>query len=145
MTGSNSTEDLAYVAGIVDGEGWIGISKNNTSFTTRVSVVNTNLDLLNWLVDHFGGSIYHYPKRPRCKQYARWYVSSIQAVEFLSDILSYLKVKKTQAKIAIALEDMKIHFSIRRGKVHDSDYLILADDLNDRMHKLNLVGIGGSQ
>ena len=57
--------DLAYAAGIFDGEGFVGLTINrqpthrrvNMTYNLTVSIANTNLPLIAWLKDSFGGYI----------------------------------------------------------------------------------------
>ena len=48
----------AYMAGIVDGEGSISISRqsNSKSYICQLAIVNTNRELIEWVCDNFGGS-----------------------------------------------------------------------------------------
>lgn len=60
-------EIYAYMAGMLDGEGYIGLSrfggqssgkyKKKWTFKARVIVANCNLELLEWIQEHFGGYI----------------------------------------------------------------------------------------
>ncbi len=58
--------DLAYIAGLVDGEGCIMITKENRLYTEakhgyrfwlQVKITNTNKAVLEWVKDLFGGSV----------------------------------------------------------------------------------------
>jgi hypothetical protein len=103
--------DLAYMAGIIDGEGSIGFYKNyiNTihewHYNTRLSITNTDLALINWLQDTFSGKIYvippdknHLGKKP----VYRWHLNKKQEIlNLLIDILPYLRLKKLQAELVI--------------------------------------------
>lgn len=51
---------IAYLAGLVDGEGSIFLKKNNSSSKGNqpfVAVFNTDIDMINWVKDNFGGRI----------------------------------------------------------------------------------------
>ena len=60
----NQREKLAYLAGIIDGEGSIMIWKSNIDakrrgqFNLRVNISSTDKCLMDWLVKNFG-NIYH--------------------------------------------------------------------------------------
>ena len=58
----DSTE-RAYVAGVMDGEGCIGLTKKNNGYSNcyryYVEISNSNLEMLEWIQDRFGGHIRH--------------------------------------------------------------------------------------
>jgi hypothetical protein len=101
------TEELAYLAGIVDGEGCIGAAflrdkRRNRSasvmFTVRVHMTDRQpIDLLSEL---YGGRIINYqdnrlaPRRPGFI----WQGYSGRGATLLQDILPYLRVKRGQAE-----------------------------------------------
>lgn len=136
---------LAYVAGIVDGEGCIGIcgikrEHNLLPYTNlRVSVVNTNEWLIEFLKFHFGGSHISRLQRPKpsWKPTHEWVICSIKAVEFLKLILPYLQIKKPQAELAINFQLRKL----QRKRPMSSEYKILNEADRVLMHSLNKRGI----
>ena len=102
--------DLAYVAGIVDGEGYIGISadhrKRNPSrpcWRLRVSVTNTNEWLMQYLMFSFGGVI-SLKSSHNIKPCYNWTLNRGKAADFLKLILPYLKLKRPQAELAIQFQ-----------------------------------------
>ena len=57
------SEDLAYIAGIIDGEGYIGITKRirrgkYREYTVRISIGQTDGATLDWIKDNFGGGVF---------------------------------------------------------------------------------------
>lgn len=104
---------LAYIAGIIDGEGSIIIHRRvprKGLGQLKVVVSNTNRDLLEFLQFYFNGSIcsskahLKYPKNKPCHQ---WTVSCHQALPLLEMIFPYLRIKRPQAEIAIAYQKAK--------------------------------------
>ena len=94
--------DLAYAAGVIDGEGCISAHNYGvTRLGVRVCVVNTNFMLLRWLRDHLGlGSIrlQSKPKSQRHKQAYKFVVDNrFQVHGLLRAILPYLVIKRPQA------------------------------------------------
>ena len=88
--------DLAYVAGIIDGEGTIGLylfpqKTSKLCYVLRVQVGNTNEWLCQWLAFAFGGftrldsdgSL----KGKNHKPTWRWVISAKKALVFLNLIL----------------------------------------------------------
>ena len=107
--------DLAYIAGIVDGEGYIGITADGKKFKhgrqnlrLRVTVTNTNEWLCQYLRFAMGGGVIILkqtsPKQRTCWQ---WQISYWRAADFLRLILPYLHLKKPQAELAIKFQDAK--------------------------------------
>ncbi len=99
---------LAYLAGIVDGEGSICIyrHKSRTSRAGQMKVVisNTKRELLEFVQSYFGGSISmtnSHLKNPRKQPCYQWIVASQKALHFLEAIEPFLRIKKLQAQIAI--------------------------------------------
>jgi hypothetical protein len=89
----------AYIAGFVDGEGSIGFCRNRGSaIYPRVLVVNTNLAILEELRNQYGGDIAPLSRRKvGWKQGWMWRLSWSRAVNFLSDIQPWLRLKAMQA------------------------------------------------
>lgn len=108
---------LAYIAGILDGEGCIAISKKKCrdgtakgiQYRLYVSVANTDLKMIKFIKQTTGvGSIYKIKRNcERHKTAWRWNLWSIQASDLLRDVHSYLITKKNQAKIGIKFIDDK--------------------------------------
>lgn len=101
--------DFAYIAGIVDGEGSIGIYNRadhpNSQMYMRVTVGNTEEWLLQWLKFNFGGYIsttQHETSGNR--KVSQWTVTALKALYFLELILPYLRIKRPQAEIAIEFQ-----------------------------------------
>lgn len=112
--------DLAYIAGIVDGEGYIRIAKykeeknkSGYKYQLRIGVNNTNEWLIHWLYFNFGGSIYLQEHRANNrKPLWFWYLASRKAQKFIELILPYLQLKRPQAELALEFTKRK-HY---RGK-----------------------------
>lgn len=106
-----SDADLAYAAGIMDGEGYIGITvlekdkrRKQTSpcFQLVVSVGMTDPQVVNWLSDTFGGNAYSYPPRKsNTRGVFHWRLAGKNAAGFCSLIRGSLKIKQKQADVAI--------------------------------------------
>lgn len=98
---------LIYLAGIVDGEGHIRISDNtrrrgNKTYTwptKRIVVANTNKELMEWLIDNFGGAYHSRPKPyEHYQQGYAWEITGENAVMLGNRLKPYLIVKKEQLK-----------------------------------------------
>lgn len=95
-----NSERLAYMAGIVDGEGCITIHSTRGYFGLEIYVVNTYKPLLDWVESLFGGATYLHKVKtsPRWD----WQIRGKDAQDLLITLLPYLIVKRNQAELAIA-------------------------------------------
>lgn len=105
---------LAYVAGIIDGEGCIGIKTNGSQktgakFVIRVSIGHTSEWLISMIHMQFGGSLYlKYAGSEHHKPAWGWELSSRKAESFLKLILPYLQIKRPQAELALSFQHRKV-------------------------------------
>lgn len=102
----------AYLAGIIDGEGHISINRNkncpqrrrNPRYQAEIAVVNTDIRLMEFLVENVGGSYY---QRKKVKEWHKdtysWKVTSTTARDLCVKLLPYLLLKKGQAELIIKL------------------------------------------
>ena len=109
--------DLAYTAGLMDGEGCIAIykrpsktSKDKIRFSLTVTIGISNEWIPQWLKLAYGGSIR--PQRlPSRRVFWSWVIEAQQALGFLKLITPYLHLKRPQAELAIKFQEQK-----RRGR-----------------------------
>jgi hypothetical protein len=111
--------DWSYLAGLLDGEGCFSIAG---SWKTRkrangleyqkaffhmnllISLYNTDLKIMKWLIEKFGGVYYvHHPsKNPNHKVGYSWHPKGAKNKELLLlGVLPYLVIKTEQAQIAL--------------------------------------------
>ncbi|MFA5271690.1 MAG: LAGLIDADG family homing endonuclease [Candidatus Omnitrophota bacterium] len=92
----------AYLAGIVDGEGTVTLSRHHKHETPAplVSISNTSLKLLIWIRRKCGGIITSkkISKLHHTQSYV-WRLRQNSALCFLNEIKKYLIVKKEQAEL----------------------------------------------
>ena len=103
-----SSEKLSYLAGIIDGEGSITIEIQSQNlrhnrkcdyYSLRLSVINTNLPLLNWIQDSFGGTVRSRKLVPNRRQCYTWNLYSHKAAEALAACEPYMIVKKNHVTV----------------------------------------------
>src|SRR3990167_2616576 len=106
---------LAYMAGIFDGEGSVGISKTtrdknhpnyNPRYSAYVSMVNTNKEVVELFRKEFTPQyqpiIEHQPPHTGYKTQYRWRTPGNQlVVHVLETLLPYLRIKKKRALLVI--------------------------------------------
>ena len=127
----------AYLAGWIESDGSIGISKNGIrakTFRIRVSIYNNNESVLSFIQDNFGGTIHkrdcqgRLAKRP---QYTLvWQAKT--GVELLNNILPYLIGKRRQAELAIEMyeENKKYGFNGHANREWQISYYEQMKELN---------------
>ncbi len=101
--------DLAYVAGIIDGEGCVQIQKvkphnreKSEQYKLQLRVYNTDRSLIEYLNQLFPAYTYDGSEKRnnRRKQFC-WHANGKKTVIILQQVLPYLVVKKEQALLAI--------------------------------------------
>jgi hypothetical protein len=130
----------AYFAGLVDGEGYIGIrtsinQRNSVTYrryAAQITVTNCCRDPLDLGQAIWGGSIHEYPgvNKPVWK----WQLSTRLGVRFARDLLPYLLIKKAQAEIVCQLADA---IAETRNRKLTPDELAFRQDLQRRCRELN--------
>lgn len=112
---SFSPAELAYAAGIIDGEGTIGIRprRDRRTYSIGVRVAMCEWEAIAFLYQRFGGHINQVKRRDRDRHRLQitWGLAARQAARFCELILPYLLVKNRQA--ANALELQSINTAIR--------------------------------
>lgn len=110
-----TTEQLAYLAGVMDSDGCIAITKARKTalmaktnrivsprYVLRITITNTSMDLMNWLCENFEGGRRSKPRsNPIHKKTYDWIYDNGKAIEILKLIRPYLIVKQRQANLGI--------------------------------------------
>lgn len=102
--------DLAYMAGLVDGEGCVGVHlRKRGDMLTVLNVANTDPNLMSWIQERFGGRIYIHKRhkdKPRWKVCLSWRVVNLQARSILKVLIPFLTIKKERAELAIGASSL---------------------------------------
>jgi hypothetical protein len=103
-------EDLIYFAGFFDGEGCISIARQKKSWgdkqqayfhRLRINVSQKDPSVLKQLYDIVGGTMH-------CSNGVwKWYADDAAAVQFLETLLPFLRIKKSQAELALEFSKTK--------------------------------------
>ena len=130
--GKHSSLKLAYLAGIIDGEGSICITKflDKRKKSVRwqyigcVAIGNTDKRLIEWVIKSFSPNktLTGYKYRNTGKSY-HWELRDNKAMELLKAVYPFLKLKKEQAKIMIDFQKKKISDNRRGIKLKEKDYV----------------------
>lgn len=103
------TETLAYIAGIIDGEGCISIGKEtrkNTffpSYCLNIRIRTTSFRLIEYIYNEIGGTLNDHSIDERKESYKdtlEWKMESEQALQLLEQLSPYLVIKKKEVEIA---------------------------------------------
>ncbi len=107
-----SETQKAYIAGFIDGEGCITISRNKSKskawefdFHPRILVTNSDIDVIFFLHDLTGiGCVYRYEKawQSKWKPIHRWQISTNEAINLINAIMPYLHIKKEVAELVLS-------------------------------------------
>lgn len=140
--------DLAYIAGLVDGEGHIGLAKgkrkaehHNETYMPNVTITNTNMALLLHVKAITGiGDITTSSRGERSNWKARsnWYLRGEEQVVFLQAIRSFLIIKNQQANLLI-----EFHSLINdpgQARTLSEEAVILRDVIYQELAELNKRG-----
>jgi hypothetical protein len=107
-----TTEQLAYLAGFVDGEGTIYIKKclrkGYIDYDPRLQIVNTNKEVIDWICNLFGGKNFAKDRtkyHPTWKTSYYWYCPRNILDKLLPQLIPYLIIKKGQAILMIKFRD----------------------------------------
>lgn len=148
--GGLTPAELGYIAGIVDGEGYIGArmtinQRGRPSLKIRLCVANTDRSLVGWLRDKCGGSVtwlHQQPKAAHHKPVAQWELSTRGAPSLLRLVLPYLVIKSDRAALAIRLSELIDEVRIggrKKGVPEDNtkERIVLIEELR----RLNKKGV----
>lgn len=138
-----SESDLAYAAGIVDGEGCIAIrrGKHGPHFC-QVAVANTSLILCEWLKQRWGGNVHRKKRNAQhnWKPVYQWRVNNRLAISFLKQVRPYLLIKQAQADLALRLPSIRQFTKSRPARLTE-ETVEAREMLKQEMHVLNQRGI----
>ena len=122
VTRGKPVETLAYVAGVVDSDGCIGICRKKRTngygivYSARLSVTNTDQPLVDWLKSEFGGFISIRKKaQEHHKTTYTWIISEQKMAVVLRQLLPYLRIKGRQAALLIELKEGMENLANRQG------------------------------
>lgn len=106
---------LAYCAGIIDGEGYIEIKRDEPrrdrktpSFHARVTVRMVQREAVDFLASTLGGNVRpHAASRENGRPLVSWNVTDAHAERVLRAVLPYLRVKRANAEVVLALRALQ--------------------------------------
>ena len=137
---------LAYLAGLLDGEGNVGIASafdkkksKNRSYYPHLMIANTYEPVMRWLEDLVGGTVdVHVPSTNKAhyKTCYRWRLHGKNAETFLRAVRPYLRIKHEQADVVFELQKVRgknatLHGTLTEAQVAEREALKMRiNDLN---------------
>lgn len=149
-------ELLAYMAGIVDGEGCLTISKQirknriSPAYRSTITVTNTDNRIIEIFPKYFNGIIYERKDKRIEKKWAdnlTWYCPDGKAVEFLTAIKPYLRSKHKQAEILLEFQAIKSNYKAKTfgqglgSKPLTQDEIEIRESFHKQIRLLNSKGV----
>lgn len=116
---------LAYLGGMIDGDGSIQIRKHpirkarkSHEYQLVVTVANTDRRLLDWLKENFGGGIHTKKREENWSECYEWALQSPKAAyELLKNVKPYFVIKGEQAEVAIEFFETTKRNRVSGGRV----------------------------
>lgn len=148
-----------WLAGFMDGEGAIMICKfqrhdsksKSPQYALRLSIVNTELPVLEHIKHEFGGYINNghgayslkNMKFKTFKPVYEWCATDITALKILKRIFPYLLLKKERAELAIHFQESRYLFRKQAGVNNrlSEDEIARREAIYQRMKALNKKGV----
>lgn len=135
-----------YAAGLIDGEGHIGIQETHGKYfclEVTVGMSNKAIQLLNEMKKEFGGTVLDTRKATdRWEAASKWRIGGEPAIQFLKKISPFVMLKSEQ--IQVAMELSKIFLSMKKLKNGSKSWspsnYQKAKMLKEHMHDLNRKG-----
>jgi len=163
--------DLAYIAGLMDGEAYIGIKKSpaykcqdrqTPGYHARIQIRMVNEAAIKFIAETLGG--WYYQEKPRAtnRRVLYCYQASDLSVEtILYKLLQFLRVKQESAKTVLRLRELQKGSAKYRTKItgyrdfpnqygairkvanksFSDEYVQLCESLYQRCKTLNHTGI----
>ena len=109
---------MKYEAGFFDGEGTISFQKQKNSFSSFVSIDNTNREAIEQMANLMGTKV-EYIAKPNKSSTKGIYVARIgkreDIINFLNKILPHLKIKRKQGELMLEWCKSRLSYGKKRG------------------------------
>lgn len=107
---TNDPTTLAYLAGMIDGDGYITITRSTRGgkdyFGAQVGIAGTRREPHDLAASLFGGKVSRYqPANPEHRAQFQWQRMGKAAVPIIEGILPFLLIKKEHALLALELQE----------------------------------------
>lgn len=138
---------LAYLAGIMDGEGTFAITKvkpkgyTNLRYSARITLGMVEEEIIQLFIDRYGGKARVERVHGRKPVY-RWarVGDSENTVRVIEELLPYLRAKKKRAEIVLEYIRTKKTTGFQRSQGVPADELRKREDFYQKVKELNAYG-----
>lgn len=162
--------DIAYIAGLFDGEAYIGIKRSkaykctgrkNPGYHARIQIRMVDEDAIKFIAENLGG--WYFKETPHTKNGRPLFcyqASDQRAENILKTVLPYLRVKKRVAETVLQLRELQKQSAQYRTKItgyrnfpnqygtvrkvpnlsYTDEYIEMCNALYERCKELNKVG-----
>jgi len=135
-------KQYAYLAGLMDGEGCfhVNYNKKRGTYQSRLSMTNTNMNLITWCTANVGGNFYK-----RTKQKAHWkdkyewvaWGDKKTLLKLFKGMLPFLVGKRKQCEVLIELQNTVGKTAQRLSEVDKQKRVWCYEEIK----RLNLTGL----
>ena len=127
--------ELAYLAGVIDSDGFISIQrvvrKGKPYHCAVIGIAGTRSQPHDLASQLFGGKVIAYhPKNPRHRTQFQWQRAGRSAIPAIEAVMPHLRVKCEQAVLALALEE-----HLQEGRDTDDPYPWFGPDYDPIAHR----------
>lgn len=123
---SLSNEIYAYMAGMIDGEGSFLVKKIGSTLQTRITVANTDKNVIDWMKETFGGCVWQQSVSGNRKPSYHYEMAGYAMRFHLLRLYPYFKIKKAHA--SLSLEFLKT--------IRPKNTLRLSESVKDKRNKI---------
>ena len=128
--------ELAWAAGCFEGEGCISINrefqKNRTYYRLRVSLPNTDEDIIKFFQSRWPGTVHIEKSRGNSRQLSRWILTSKKAEKCIAQLCAFFITEKYKNRAELAFQFMEA----KRNRDLELEQVLYA-----RSRILNRVGV----
>lgn len=127
-----------YMAGLLDGEGTVGITYLRGGATWRspyISVTSTTPEIIAWLYDNFGGSVQNQKVyQDHHKPSQTWKLRNVpQIIELLINVMPYM-LEPEKIRRGTMLVNHWHEVTPRNGKYSQEGFILKRDFENEFLH-----------
>lgn len=142
------SNEVAYLAGLFDGEGCVTIRKMfykpKHQYQALLSVMMCSEKAVKLFFERWGGSFVERDRKPsEWKVCWQWSVTGTKTIFILEELLPYLVVKRDEAVVALAFEKyrQKLVLSLPRGgpqRRYPDSYHVFAQTCYDEIRRVRI-------
>jgi len=138
----------AYLAGLIDGEGYIGILKckkgNKKSFSSVkdyiycpvLKIAMTDKPIITWLYQSYGGTFETRKAKGNANESYCWTMKNARVMDFLQKTYPYMRVKKNEAEIMFKFKNC----TNGAGHLLGEENWTKRDELYDQLRQIHRRG-----